>query len=59
MRISGKKQDALYNAFASKIMDLRVELKQDRRLREDEALDSRLFKLEGQIWDGVKKALDI
>lgn len=59
MNISDKKRDELYNAFAAKIMDLRVELKGDHSLREDEKLDYRLFKLEGEIWVDIKKALNI
>lgn len=59
MNISGKKRDELYNSFATKIMDLRVELKSNHRLREDEALDHRLFKLEQQIWLDIKKTLNI
>lgn len=59
MRLSSKKQSELYNVIASRIMDLRVELKQNPELIEIDALDSRLFNLEQEIWPGVKKALNI
>ena len=59
MNISDKKRNELYNASAVRIMDLRVELKMDHKLREDEALDARLFKLELQIWNDIKTTLNI
>ena len=60
MRISGEKRSELYNAFANKIVDLRIELRMDHCLRmDDEALDAKLFKLEHQIWTDIKKTLNI
>ena len=60
MRISGENRSKLYNAFATRIMDLRIELRMDYCLRtDDDALDAKLFKLENEIWNDIKKTLNI
>lgn len=59
MRISGENKNKLYSAVADKIMDLRAQIISDERMKNPEFLDQRLFKLEQQIWDGIKVALKI
>lgn len=59
MRISGEKRSELYNAFATRVMDLRIELYRRKDLVDSESIDARLFKLESEIWIDIKKALNI
>ena len=57
MKISEEKRQAVYNAIAETIMDLRVEIRMGNVGQEQ--IDGELFKLESTIWRKVKVALNI
>lgn len=57
MKISEKNKQKLYNAIYENIVNLRLELEKLDKYRFDPFLDERLFKLNQNIWDEVKKEL--
>ena len=59
MRVSETKKAAAYEAISDPIMDLRISTKMTGAKIDPLALDGELFKLEIEIWQRVKKALNI
>jgi len=58
MRMSEKKRMELYNAISERIMGFRIGIKTNPPTN-DNSLDDRLFRLELDIWKGLKKSLNI
>jgi hypothetical protein len=57
--MSEKRKKELYNTITARIIDLRIELHQNPKLADPEAIDERLFRLELGIWQDVKKTLGL
>ena len=55
MKMSEKKRQELYDAMSDRIMQLRIDIKQGNIVD----IDGALFKLEIDIWQRVKKVLNI
>ena len=58
MRISDKKQTALYSAIHDEFMNLRIDLKR-KPLHEQEDLDSSLYYLMNRIWSQIESVLKL
>lgn len=60
MKLSDKRQAALYSAISGPIMDERVRIRSSMLSDANRsALDDNLFRLEQEIWRRVKAALDL
>ena len=57
MKISEKRSGELYEAMKEPIMRLR--LQNCRQAPSEKELDELLFKLEQEIWKGIKRALNL
>jgi len=58
MKISEERKSKLYDAISEPIMQLRIDLQRYGSLN-SELLDSKLFKVEADIWREVHKILNL
>jgi hypothetical protein len=58
MKVSEKRKQAAYTAISDVIMRERLNIRKDG-VPSEYVLDTRLFNMEGEIWKGICKAMDI
>lgn len=57
MNLSETTKQELYNVISAEIIAMRVEIQQNPEFKDIDVVDSRLFDLNEQIWQGVKTVL--
>jgi len=57
VNLSETTKQELYNVISAEIIAMRVEIQQNPEFKDIDVVDSRLFDLNEQIWQGVKTVL--